>query len=114
VTYGDIYNTKVLVEIPLTKQGCTAEASYGTHFFQDLVETGIYPLPITLDEERAMLNLRFLTESPSVLADLLPSDAAYAQYVRVIDVPAVTGGRYLEILMNGEHERAVGYLKDTG
>jgi hypothetical protein len=114
VTYGDIYNTKILVEIPLTREGSTAEASYGTHFFQDLVETGIYPLPITLDEEGAMLNLPFLTESPSVLADLLPSDATYAQYVRVIDVPAVAGGRYLEVLMDGEHERAVGYLKRTG
>jgi len=49
-----------------------------------------------------------------VLADLLPSDVAYARYIRVIDVPAVTGGRYLEILMDGEHERAVGYLKHTG
>jgi hypothetical protein len=113
VTYGDIYNTKMLVEIPLIKEGSTAEASYGTHFFQDLVETGIFPLPITLDEDGAMLNLPFLTESPSVLADLLPSDATYARYIRVIDVPAVTGGRYMEILMDGEHERAVGYLKPT-
>ena len=81
---------------------------------EDLVETGIFPLPITLDEEGAMLNQPFLTESPNVLADLLPSDATYAQYIRVIDVPAVTGGRCLEILMDGEHERAVGYLKHTG
>jgi len=111
VTYADIYNTKVLVEIPLSREGVTAEASYGTHFFQDLVETGIFPLPVTPGEDGAMLNRRFLTESPNALADLLPSDAAYARYIRVIDVPAVAGGRYLEIVMDGEHERAVGYLK---
>ena len=57
-----------------------------------------------------MLNTKFLTESPNVLAELLPEDAAYAEYVRVIDVPAVAGGRYLEIVMNGEEEQAVGYL----
>ena len=111
VTYADIYNTLVLVEIPLIKEGITAEASYGTHFFQDLVEAGIFPLPVTPGEDGAMLNSAFLTESPNVLAELLPSDVAYAQYVRVIDVPAVTRGRYLEVVMDGEHERAVGYLK---
>lgn len=111
VTYADIYNTRMLVEIPLAAGGSTAEASYGTHFFQDLIETRIFPLPITPGEDGAMLNTGFLTGSPNVLAELLPSDAVYAQYVRVIDVPAVAGGRYLEIVMDGEHERAVGYLK---
>jgi hypothetical protein len=83
VTYADIYNTAVLVEIPLAKEGSTA----------------------------AMLNVKFLTDSPNMLAELLPADATYAPYVRVIDVPAVAGGSYLEIVMNGEQERAVGYLK---
>jgi hypothetical protein len=86
VTYADIYNAQVLVEIPLTREGITAEASYGTHFFQDLVETGIFPLPVTPGEDGAMLNSTFLTESPNVLAELLPADARYARYVRVIGV----------------------------
>jgi hypothetical protein len=111
VTYADIYNTLMLVEIPLIRGGTTAEASYGTHFFQDLVEAGIFPLPVIPGEDGAMLNLELLTESPNVLAGLLPSDAAHARYIRVIDVPAVTGGRHLEVVMDGEHERAVGYLK---
>jgi hypothetical protein len=111
VTYADIYNARVLVEIPLSREGGTAEASYGTHFFQDLVEAGIFPLPITPDEDGAMLNTHFLTAAPNMLAELLPSDSAFAQYVRVVDVPAVAEGRYLEIVMNGEQEQAVGYLK---
>lgn len=111
VTYADIYNTKVLAEIPLVREGITAEASYGTHFFQDLLETGIFPLPIIPGEDGAMLNTKFLTKAPNVLAELLPPDAVYGQYIRVIDVPAVTKGRYLEIVMDGEHEQAVGYLK---
>ena len=35
----------------------------------------------------------------------------YARYVKVIDVPAVTGGRYLEVIMDGAKGEAVGYLK---
>jgi hypothetical protein len=111
VTYADIYNARVLVEIPLGREGGAAEASYGTHFFQDLVEAGIFPLPITPDENGATLNTRFLTAAPNLLAELSPSDSAFARYVRVVDVPAVAEGRYLEIVMNGEQERAVGYLK---
>jgi hypothetical protein len=113
VTYADIYNAKVLVEIPLVREGGASEASYGTHFFQDLIETGIFPLPITPGEYGSMLNTQFLTAAPNQLADLLPSDAPQAGYVRVIDVPAVSGGRYLEIIMNSEQERAVGYLKSV-
>jgi hypothetical protein len=64
-----------------------------------------------IPEEDAMLNAKFLTESPNALTELLPSDAACAPYIRVIDVPATTGGRYLEIVMDGENEQAVGYLK---
>jgi hypothetical protein len=113
VTYADIYNAKVLIELPLVREGCTAEASYGTHFFQDLVEAGIYPLPITPGEDGARLNTWFLTSTPNALADLLEGDAVYSRYVRVVDVPAVTGGRYLEVVMDGEQERAIGYLKKT-
>jgi hypothetical protein len=111
VRYADIYNAKVLVEIPLVREGSTAEASYGTHFFQDLIETGIYPLPITPGENGAFINTDFLKESPNTLAELLPSDAEYARYIRVIDVPAVSDGRHLEVIMDSENERAVAFLK---
>jgi hypothetical protein len=111
VTYADIFNAKMLIEIPLVREGSTAEASYGTHFFQDLVETGIYPLPIIPGENGSKLNTTFLDSAPNQLRVLLPADAQFAPFVRVIDVPATTGGRCLEVLMNGEEERAVGYLK---
>ncbi len=111
VGYADIYNAKMLIEVPLAVGESTAEASYGTHFFQDLVESGIFPLPLSPDKDGGMLNTSFLKRAPNKLPELLPTDAPYARYVRVIDVPAFTGGRYLEVVMDGEHERAVGYLK---
>lgn len=111
VSYADIFNTKVLIEIPLKQKGSTAEPSYGTHFFQDLVETGIYPLPIDPREKDATLNTKFLDNAPNALETLLPEAAPYTQYVHVIDIPETTDGRYLDIIMNDEEERAVGYLK---
>ncbi len=112
VTYADIYNTKMLVEVSSVAIGTGSEPSYGTHFFQDLVEAGIYPLPVALGDKNAILNTHFLNTAPNLLPQLLPEDADYSAYIRVIDVPAVTQGRTLEVVMNDEQERAVGYLKD--
>ncbi len=113
VTYADIHNTRVLVEISSAAEGTEAEPSYGTHFFQDLVEAGIYPLPITLNNRGAVLNTKFLDGAPNVLTDLVPEMAAYSPYVQVIDIPAVAQGRTLQIIMNDELERAVGYLSTS-
>ncbi len=111
VTYADIYNTKVLVEVPLTRAGDIAEPSYGTHFFQDLVEAGILPLPVTPGENGDMLNTDFLDSAPNLLTDFLPEAGEYTTYVRVIDVPAFANGRHMEVIMNDDQELAVGYLK---
>jgi hypothetical protein len=110
ITYADIYNTRVLVEVAMGKDGGAPEVSYGTHFFQDLVEAGIYPLPLYPGDPDVVFNRAFLDGAPNVLADLLPGDARHAEYVKVIDVRAAAGGRFLEIVMNGEQEQALAYL----
>ena len=46
VDYGDIYNTRALVELAGPGIGPAPEPSLGTHFFQDLLEQQIYPLAI--------------------------------------------------------------------
>jgi hypothetical protein len=52
VDYGDIYNTRSLVELAGQGIGPAPEPSLGTHFFQDLLEQQIYPLAIYLDDRR--------------------------------------------------------------
>jgi hypothetical protein len=112
VTYADIYNTAVLVEIGLSGGDSTPEVSYGTHFFQNLVEAEIYPLALYPGRGRSIFNWHFFRESPNSLARLLRDCADYAEYVRVIDVPATTGGRLLEVVMDSEKGQAMGYLRD--
>lgn len=110
VTYADIYNICILVEIAMGKDGETPEVSYGTHFFQDLVESGIYPLPLFPNDEDVIFNQSFLDSAPNILPELLPADAPYASYIKVIDVPAASYGCFLEAVMNGEQEEALAYL----
>jgi hypothetical protein len=46
----------------------------------------------------------------NALPALLPVDAQWADHVKIIDVPATTGGRHLEMVMSGDEARALAYL----
>jgi hypothetical protein len=110
VTYADIYNASVLIEIAVDEGAGAPEASYGTHFFRDLVEAAIFPLALYPDDEGTIFNWSFFGESPNALGTLLPADAQHSDRIKVIDVPAVSGGRFLDIIMDGKLEQALGYL----
>lgn len=110
VSYADIDHASVLIEVALAHGEHAPEASYGTHFFQDLVESRIYPLPIYPDDPQTVFAWSFFDRAPNVLTRILPGHAG-DDTVKVIDIPGVTGGRHLEIVMDGEQEKALGYLK---
>jgi hypothetical protein len=110
VTYGDIYNTEVLVEMAVVHDGLIPELSYGTHFFQDLVEGGIQSLALHLVDDRDTFNWAFFQDAPNVLAELVPHDTDLSPYLKVIDLQTAAGGASLNVLMNGAADAAVGYL----
>lgn len=110
VTYADIHNTRILVEIAVSDGGAAPELSYGTHFFQDLVEAGIHSLPLHLTNEKPhTFQWNFFHNSPNHLAELLPDDASLEPYMRVLDVLA-DHGRVLDVYMDGRRDRTVGVL----
>jgi hypothetical protein len=110
VTYADISNAAVLVEIARQKGGYVPDLSFGTHFFQDLVESNIRYLPLYPDDPEVVFNEGFFRNSPNALPSLAPDFAALSDVLRVIDVPGASGGRVLRILMNGDLDEAVGLL----
>ena len=69
------------------------EVSYGTHFFQDLVEAQIIYLPVYPDDEAAEFQAEFFKAAPNVLLELLPHAGEYESVLRLIDVPQATGRR---------------------
>jgi hypothetical protein len=111
VSYADIDHASALIEVALSQGGDAPEASYGTHFFQDLVEAEIYPLPLYPDDRETFFNWRFFEEAPNALTRLLQGCADHQDHIKVIDTEMVAPGKRAEIVMNGEEERALGYLK---
>lgn len=60
IGYSDINNTAMLIEIAKKKKDYVPEVSFGTHFFQDLVEAKIRYLPLYPDKEGIILMILFL------------------------------------------------------
>lgn len=112
VGYADISNTVALMEVATEGAEYTPDLSFGTHFFQDLVEASIRYIPIYPDDEESVFDERFLGRSNNELAELLPEFAALDHVVRVIDVPKATGGKVLRILQNADLNEAVGLFAD--
>jgi pyruvate, water dikinase len=110
VTYSDIGNTALLVEVARSRGHYVPDVSFGTHFFQDLVESGIRYLPLYPDEPGVAFNEAFFRGAHNELASLLPEHAALAEVIHVIDVPAAAGGLVVRVAMNADLDQALAYL----
>ena len=108
VTYSDINSSAMLIEVARKKGNYVPDVSFGTHFFQDLVESGIRYLPLYPDDPGIKFNENFLLTSPNKLGEFCPECAQLTDAIRVIDVPEATGGKILRVLMNADQEFAVG------
>jgi hypothetical protein len=107
VTYADIFNTRALVEVA-TRSSFSAEPSYGTHFFQDLVEAQIYPLAVYPEEPGDHLNMDFIGKAENQMGRFIPEQSKVANCIKVIHIATERPGHLLELVMDGQN--GLGYL----
>ncbi len=112
VGYADIDNASVLVEMALEEAGHVPEVSYGTHFFQDLVEAQIIYMPVYPDDEATQFQTAFFETAPNVLLKLIPKARKHENIVRLIDVPEATDGKFVRVVADSERNHAVCFLAD--
>jgi len=110
VTYSEINNTSMLIEIARKQKDYVPDLSFGTHFFQDLVEASIRYLPLYPDDRDIIFNEDFFKKSNNTFSDLLPEFAHLVNTIHVIDVRDTTDGYILKVLMNAEEDVAIGFL----
>jgi hypothetical protein len=112
VTYADISNTRMLIEVARKQGDYVPDPSFGTHFFQDLVESNIRYLPLYPDDEGMVLDEKFIKASENKLTKLVPEFEYLKQVVHVVDIPEATQGLELNVLMNVQEELAVAVLQN--
>ena len=111
IGYGDIYNSSALVELTGQGIGAAPEASFGTHFFQDLVESNIFPLAIYLDDPGARFNREFFYQTPNHLSDFLEIDNKLSRCLNVIDATGFRPNHHLELVMDDEAGCSVAFME---
>jgi hypothetical protein len=114
VTYSDINNSAMLIEVARKRGNYMPDLSFGTHFFQDLVEASIRYLPLFPDDLGVIFREDFLKRTPDEFSRIVPDFSDLAKVVYVVDVPKVSDGAVLRVLANAELEEAVAFIAPPG
>lgn len=103
VSFAEISNTAVLVEEAVKNEGYMPDLSFGTHFFQDLVEMQIFYVALFPDENEVIFKRELLMQEANVLGELLPEASKWSEVVKVIDLEKNNQRLFMDIdLQNRE------------
>jgi len=114
VSYSDINNTAMIAEMAMVKNGYVPELSFGTHFFQDLVEADIKYLPLYPHEEGNAFNHDMLMNAPNQLTRFFPGESAMEKVIHVVHSEDLQPGSVFTVAMDSERSLAVGFLSTKG
>ncbi len=112
VSYAEIAHAALLIEVARRRATYVPEVSFGSHFFQDLIEDDIAYLPLYPDEPGERFNEDFLQQQ-SVFSELLPDEyyRRYDELIRVLHIPSLTAGKMATAILNGESGEALIFLE---
>jgi hypothetical protein len=86
VSFAEINKVSVLVEVAYEGGNLMPELSFGTHFFQDLVESDIFYVALFPQKKNVVFNRDKLLEMPNLLTSLLPEEGKFEHVVKVCEV----------------------------
>jgi len=87
INFSEINNFSILGEIAFSRGNLMPELSFGSHFFQDLVETDIFYLALYPENKDCFFNTEWLLKQQNSLEGLAPTSAGLKQVVKVIKRP---------------------------
>ena len=102
VTYADIDASSVIVEVAKSSGGFVPEVSYGTHFFQDLVEDRIFYLAVYPGLTNNFLNEEYLRNADNAFSEMAAEFKPLSSIVRVIKME-----KNFRLIMDRQKNRAI-------
>jgi hypothetical protein len=104
-----------LIELTGEVIGASPEPSFGTHFFQDLMEASIYPLGIFLDDEKSVFKRELFYDTPNRLNEFISIDNPHViNALRLIAVSDYRRSHHLDLIMDAQKSYAVAFLVGEG
>ncbi len=83
--FSEINNVKVLVEMARMSENIMPELSFGSHFFHDLVETGIFYIALFPENQDVLFNIDIFNNCSNLLNEIIHDASAYSDVVKVFD-----------------------------
>jgi hypothetical protein len=85
VNFSEINHVAVMAEISYQSGSLIPDLSFGTHFFHDLIETGIFYLAVYPESPEVVFNLEWIQQQKNQLASLVPESSRLGHVVKVCD-----------------------------
>lgn len=86
ITFAEISYIRVLCEVPYEGLEIMPELSYGSHFFQDLVETDIFYAALISSQSDNFYQPQLLENQPNRYDDIIPERLELADIMKIYDV----------------------------
>ncbi|MGM9531407.1 PEP/pyruvate-binding domain-containing protein [Intestinibacter sp.] len=85
VKFTELCNMSVMCEIAYSNQDLMPELSYGSHFFQDLVETGIFYVALFDNKSDVIFNEYKLREKENIVKQIVKDNNINEDVIKVYD-----------------------------
>ncbi len=82
------------------------ELSFGTHFFQDLVETNIFYVALFPEKKEVVFNTEWFKKEKDLFTKLMPQSTKYKDVISVYD----TGNRGLRIMSDIISQKVICFI----
>ncbi|MCL2214552.1 MAG: PEP/pyruvate-binding domain-containing protein [Treponema sp.] len=90
VHFSELCSTAVLCEVSYRQGDLMPELSFGSHFFQDIVEANIFYAAIFDGEQGVVFNPDIILDNVNMLEELLPSEKNHLSVIHVSKVKGLT------------------------
>jgi pyruvate,water dikinase len=97
VSFSEICNMSVICEVEFETAGLMPELSYGSHFFQDLVESDIFYIALFPRNEGTFFNEDWIASQKNHLSEWFPDHAEFENIIKVVESPLQKGASTLEL-----------------
>ncbi len=108
VRFAEINNVVALAEIAFSEGNLMPELSFGTHFFQDLVETNIFYAALFPEKKGVLFNPQLFGNLKNLFTELVPESARFSDVIGVYEIE----GKKLKIMSDVVEQKVICFLNE--
>jgi hypothetical protein len=90
VNFSELCNMAVLCEVSYRQADLIPELSFGSHFFQDIVESGIFYAAIFEGDADVSFHPELILERENAFAKILPEEEKWSQVIHIAQTDKLT------------------------